>query len=292
MWLRLRPGVLVETHAHIQTGQSDSKFGLDFDQAARAVQLCLESGLRLTGLHFHLGSQLRGTDPLIRSLEAVLEFCLAMRDKFGWLPQVVSPGGGWGVAYHESELPQPALQEYVRLVAASLVAGYARRGLPLPRLQLEPGRSLAARAGVALYRLGAVKHTHSRRWLLLDGGLADNPRPALYSARYTALPVSQPERPAGGPAWLAGPYCESGDVLVEDLLMPAMRPGELVAVPVSGAYQLSMSSNYNGACRPAVVWLAAGQAQLVIQRETPADLLRRDLPLPDNLLQGEIPSHA
>ncbi len=280
LWLRLRPGVLVETHAHIQTGQSDSKFGLDLNEAAQAVDTCLRAGLQLTGLHFHLGSQFKEVTPLVLSLEALLDFCVAMRIRFGWLPQVISPGGGWAVAYHESDLPQPPIQGYIQSLAENLVAGCERRAIPLPHLQLEPGRSLVARAGVALYRLGTVKKTHHRRWLLLDGGLADNPRPALYAARYSALPVTRPERPASGPAWLAGPYCESGDVLIQALPMPDMHPGELVAVPVSGAYHLSMSSNYNGATRPAVVWLAHRQSQLVMRRETTADLLQRDLPLP------------
>jgi diaminopimelate decarboxylase len=143
-------------------------------------------------------------------------------------------------------------------------------------LQLEPGRSLVARAGVAVYRVGTVKTAPGRRWLLLDGGLADNPRPALYGARYSALPVQDPHRPESGPAWLAGPYCESGDVLIQDLALPDVRAGELVAVPVSGAYQLSMSSNYNGARRPAVLWLGEGTAQIVRERETVEDLLRWD----------------
>jgi diaminopimelate decarboxylase len=125
-----------------------------------------------------------------------------------------------------------------------------------------------------------VKHTAQRRWLLLDGGLADNPRPALYGARYSALPVLGPDRPDTGPAWLGGPYCESSDVLIEGLSLPDMAPGELIAVPVSGAYQLSMASNYNGACRPAVLWLADGQAHLIREREVADDLMRRDRPLP------------
>jgi diaminopimelate decarboxylase len=133
---------------------------------------------------------------------------------------------------------------------------------------------------VAVYRVEAVKRTATRRWLLLDGGMADNPRPALYRARYTALPVSQPERPAVDAAWLAGPYCESGDVLIEALPMPEIYPGELLAVPVSGAYQLSMASNYNGARRPAVIWLKGGKVTLIRQRESLEDLYRRDLPLP------------
>jgi diaminopimelate decarboxylase len=186
------------------------------------------------------------------------------------------PGGGWGVAYHEDDLPHPPVEAYVRLIAESIVAGCRQRELPLPHLHLEPGRSLVARAGVALYRVGAVKQTGHRRWVLLDGGMTDNPRPALYGARYSALPVWQPRRPEAGPAWLAGPFCESGDVLIEALPLPQVQPGELVAVPVSGAYHLSMSSNYNGARRPAVLWLEDGAACLIQAREMEKDLIRRD----------------
>jgi diaminopimelate decarboxylase len=136
---------------------------------------------------------------------------------------------------------------------------------------------------VALYRIGSIKRTAHRRWLLLDGGLADNPRHALYGTRYSALPVQQPGRPVSDPAWLAGPYCESGDVILENLLLPEMSAGELIAVPMSGAYHLSMSNNYNGACRPAVVWLQGGAStpgcRLVRRRETVEDLLRRDISL-------------
>jgi len=281
IWLRMRPGILVETHRHIQTGQSDSKFGFSMNEATKAVETCLGAGMPLTGLHFHLGSQFQEVMPLILSLEAILDFIVAMRNKLGWLPRNISPGGGWGVAYHESELPQPPIQGFVRALSENLAAGCERRAIPLPRLQLEPGRSLVARAGVALYRLGTVKQTDHRRWLLLDGGLADNPRPALYNARYSALPVTNPERPASGLAWLAGPFCESGDVLIQGLPLPAMYPGELVAVPVSGAYHLSMSSNYNGAVRPAVVWLTERQSHLVMKRETIDDLRGRDQPLPE-----------
>ena len=134
---------------------------------------------------------------------------------------------------------------------------------------------------MAVYRVGAVKRTANRRWLMLDGGMTDNPRPALYGARYTALPVCQPERSISEPAWLAGPFCESGDILIHDLPMADIRSGEYVAVPVSGAYQLSMSSNYNGARRPAVVWLDATGPHIIQRRETLDDLLRRDAALPE-----------
>jgi len=280
IWLRLRPGEAVATHAYTQTGQADAKFGLSPDEFCTAVRLCLENDLPLVGLHFHQGSHFHDPAPLKTAIEVALDLLLEACQAHGWYPAAFSPGGGWGVPYHESELPHPTVDDYVRFVAENLAKGCRQRSLPLPRLQLEPGRSLVARAGVALYRVGAVKHTPNRRWVILDGGLADNPRPALYGARYSALPVQAPDRPSSGAAWLGGPYCESGDVLIEALPLAEVQPGELVAVPVCGAYQLSMGSNYNGARKPAVVLLQEGRAHLIQRRETLADLLQRDLPLP------------
>lgn len=276
LWLRLRPGRAVDTHAFTQTGQESSKFGMAPPEIVEAVRLGQRHDLRLEGLHFHQGSHFRDPAPLGSAVDITLALMRDLQRDYGWLPKVLSPGGGWGVAYHEDELPHPLLDTYVRSVAERLVAGCGQRGLSLPRLQLEPGRSLVARAGVALYRVGAVKHTAERRWLLLDGGLADNPRPALYGARYSALPVMEPRRSPAGAAWLAGPYCETGDVLIEGLALPDVQPGELIAVPVSGAYQLSMGSNYNGARKPAVLWLREGEAHLVQRREQLDDLVHRD----------------
>ena len=277
LWLRFQPGVTVETHAHIQTGQSGSKFGMGREDILQAADLCRQCALPLRGLHFHLGSQLRDPAPLGPAISRLLDLAMEVGLEGEW---TLSPGGGWGVAYHEDDLPQPDGEAYVRFIAETVVAGCRPRGLALPVLRLEPGRSLVARAGVAVYRVGAVKRTGERTWVLLDGGLADNPRHALYEARYSALVVNRPASKNEDAVCLAGPYCESGDVLAMDLPLPRLEPGDLIAVPVSGAYQLSMSSNYNGACRPAVLWLADGQARLIQRRETPADLLHRDLPLP------------
>jgi diaminopimelate decarboxylase len=279
LWLRIRPGLAVETHTFRQTGQEDSKFGMSPAEARMAVQICRQRRLSLTGLHFHQGSHFHDPAPIGPALDTLLELMAVLRAEEGWSPQALCPGGGWGVAYHEDDLPQPDVASYVEFVASRLVDGCQKQDLPLPRLQFEPGRSLVAQAGVALYRVGAVKHTAHRRWLLVDGGMTDNLRPALYGARYTALPVRDPERPGSGPAWLAGPHCESGDVLIEALPLPDLEPGELIAVPVSGAYHLSMASNYNGACKPAVLWLAEGSAHLIRQREQADELIRRDLPL-------------
>ena len=277
LWLRLRPGLAVDTHAYTQTGQDESKFGLSLEETHQAIHFCLENHLPLTGLHFHLGSHFHDPTPLAPALDILLKLVSAVQAELGWTPQVVCPGGGWGVPYSETDLPHPSIETYVAFIAKHLVEGCQERGLPLPRLQLEPGRSLVARAGVSLYRVGSIKQTASRRWLLIDGGMADNPRPALYGARYSALPVLNPGRPYLGPTWIGGPYCESGDVLIEALPMPDIQPGELIAIPVSGAYQISISSNYNGARKPAVVWLENGTPRLILRRETPEDLIRRDV---------------
>lgn len=280
LWLRVRPGVAVDTHAYRQTGQEDSKFGMGLAEASQALAFCQAAKLAVTGIHFHQGSHFHDPEPLAPALETVLDLIVALREQHGWTPQFLSPGGGWGVAYHEADLPHPVVGGYVAFVAHHLAQGCKARQLPLPCLQVEPGRSLVAQAGVALYQVGATKMTATRRWLMIDGGLADNPRPALYNARYSALPVQAPLRPNAGPAWFAGPFCESGDILIQDLPMPPMAPGELVAVPISGAYQLAMGSNYNGATKPAVLWLRDGHAHLIQRRETLTDLVARDLPLP------------
>ena len=274
VWLRLLPGLAVATHhTHTQTGQHGSKFGMTATEIREAVRSCKRHGLKLNGLHFHQGSNFRDPAPLVAAIELALELVkeLGMGDAWHFCP-----GGGWSVAYHEDELPQPDIREYVRLIASTVVARCGTAGLPLPTLHLEPGRSLVARAGVALYQVGVVKRREDRTWLLVDGGMADNPRHALYGSKYSCLPIGGMEREFNENVSIAGPYCESGDVLIEDLPMPRLAEGEWIAIPASGAYQLSMSSNYNGARRPAVVWLEDGRARRVVRRETLDDLTRRD----------------
>lgn len=273
LWLRLRPGSIVTTHRHMQTGQHDSKFGMGAGELKRVAALARRTGLPIRGLHFHLGSQFRDWEPVAAALERALAVAVALEMGPEW---VLCPGGGLAVAYHEEDLPHPDPAAYAAALSKVVVAGSQTRGLPLPHLQLEPGRSLVARAGVAVYRTGVVKRGPRRRWLLLDGGLADNLRHALYGARYSALPVRDPLRPATSPATFAGPYCESGDILIDELPFADIAAGDLVAVPVSGAYQLSMANNYNGALRPAVLWLEDGRPTLIQAREEEAALLARE----------------
>lgn len=274
LWLRLLPGVAVHTHhAHTQTGQHDSKFGMTREEILQAAHICKSKNLPFKGIHFHQGSNFRDPEPLIPAIELALDLAKEIGFTAEWH---FCPGGGWGVAYHEDELPHPSIENYVRGIAEAVVEGCRVRGLDLPHLHLEPGRSLVARAGVAVYRVGAVKRRDSKTWILVDGGMADNPRFALYGARYSCLPVQASGRERSERVSIAGPYCESGDVVIEDLPMPKVEDGELIAIPVSGAYHLSMSSNYNGARRPAVIWLEEGNARLIMRRETADDLLRRE----------------
>ncbi|WKZ41516.1 MAG: diaminopimelate decarboxylase [Anaerolineales bacterium] len=274
IWLRLLPGIAVSTHhAHTQTGQHNSKFGMTRDEIIEAAKYCREHDLPLNGIHFHQGSNFRDPEPLIPAIETALDLIKEIGFTGEWH---FCPGGGWGVAYHEDELPNPSIETYVRGIAEAVIEGCQSRGLDLPHLHLEPGRSLIARAGVAIYRVGAVKRRGNKTWLLVDGGMADNPRYAMYGARYSCLPVSGVGRERSEIVSIAGPFCESGDIVIEDLSMPNVKERELIAIPVSGAYHLSMSSNYNGARRPAVLMVEEGNVNLIQRRETAEDLLRRD----------------
>ena len=274
LWLRLLPGVAVHTH-HVatQTGQHDSKFGMTRAELLEAAAFCKENSLPLNGIHFHQGSNFRDPEPLIPAIDMALDLAKEIGFTGEWH---FCPGGGWGVAYHEDELPNPSIESYVRGISECVIEGCRQRGIELPHLHLEPGRSLVARAGVVIYQVGAVKKRGEKTWLLIDGGMADNPRFALYGARYSCLPVAGVGREGSGKVSIAGPYCESGDIVVEDLSMPEVQEGDLIAIPVAGAYHMSMSSNYNGARRPAVLMLEEGQAQLMIERETVSDLLKKN----------------
>jgi diaminopimelate decarboxylase len=275
LWLRLLPGVAVDTHhAHTQTGQHDSKFGMTPEEFLEAAQFCKQNQLPLNGIHFHQGSNFRDAAPLRAAINIGLDLVVEIGFSNEWH---FCPGGGWGVAYHEDELPQPDTHDYVQVIAEHVVEGCKQRGLVIPHLHLEPGRSLVARAGVAVYRVGSVKRRAGKVWVLTDGGMTDNPRHAMYGARYSCLAVSAAGAERSERVSIAGPYCESGDVVIEDLLMPHIEVGELIAIPAAGAYHLSMSSNYNGSRRPAVLMLEDGRATLIQRRETIEDLLRRDV---------------
>ncbi|HEV2236475.1 MAG TPA: diaminopimelate decarboxylase [Ktedonobacterales bacterium] len=275
IWLRLRPDVATDTHPHDQTGHAGSKFGLDLatDAPEAARRARASPHLELAGLHAHAGSNLRDSAPIAAVTRVLVDFAAALREAHGVTIAEISPGGGWGVAYHCDE-PEPPIADYAAALVGAMTAGLARHALPPPRLIVEPGRAIVARAGIALYTAGPRKRAPDGTvTLAVDGGMGDNPRPALYGARYhAALPARMADAPAATTR-IVGRYCESGDVLVAAVPLPATAPGETVAVPVSGAYQLAMASNYNLVPRPAVVFVRDGAARLVRRRETLADLL-------------------
>jgi diaminopimelate decarboxylase len=266
IWLRISPGVRVDTHASLQTAHHISKFGFTTQggQAAEAARRALSSRwLRLTGLHTHLGSQIFEPEPYREAVACLM----ALAEETGFVPQELSPGGGWGVPYLPGQ-PESQPGAWIQSTAGAVREECARRAWPLPRLVIEPGRWLAARAGVALYTVGTSKTAgDGTRFISVDGGMADNPRPALYDARYTALLAEQPDAPACQQASIVGRFCESGDQLIRDAQLPEVRRGDLLVIPVAGAYQLSMASNYNLAPRPAVLWLEPGRVEVLQPRE-------------------------
>ncbi len=272
--LRLSPGIDPHTHVKTTTGTVDSKFGFPIvtGQAAEAVDRALASPyLELVGLHFHLGSPIFQVEPYQEAIEVVVEF--AARTP-GLSLLELGVGGGFAVRYLPEDEP-PSVATYAEAIVRTLQDACRRHHLPLPRLVVEPGRAIVARAGIALYTVGSWKEIPGiRRYVAVDGGMGDNIRPALYGSRYCALLANRPLDPPTGPVTVVGKFCESGDVLMWDVPLPAVGPGDILAVPVAGAYALAMASNYNASLRPAVVMVRDGQARLVRRRETYDDLLR------------------
>ena len=276
--LRLGPGVDVNTHAHLATGTPDTKFGLDIASGAAEAgvrAILAQESLELRGFHTHIGSQLREIDPYRTAIDRVFAFAAAVRESTGFVLREVSPGGGYPVRYVPTDPPTDAL-EMIRAVAAAVLASSTKHGLDQPELTIEPGRSIVAPAGVAVYRVGSVKKG-ARTYVAVDGGMADNIRPTAYGAEYTAVLASRVEDGGQTDVAIAGKYCETGDVMIQKVTLPLPHVGDLIAVPVSGAYHLAMASNYNLSPRPAVVVVADGDAALVRSRESYDDLLAKDV---------------
>lgn len=277
--LRLAPGIDADTHAYIATGHEESKFGLPLTALGTAVDRIVESpGLRLSGLHVHLGSQLFDDHLFVQAIELLLDRAAWLRATYDITLEAISPGGGIGVPYTTEQ--HYDIRHWAAQIGRALEVGCEARGLRLPQLIVEPGRSIIARAGVALYSVVATKAAPQRpRYLHMDGGMADNIRPALYQARYAALLANRAHEHPTEQVHVAGRFCESGDVLLRDVALPYATPGDLLAMASSGAYTLSMASNYNQVPRPALLMLKDGTATVIQRRETYADLIARDLPL-------------
>ncbi len=270
--IRVTVGVEADTHEAIQTGHHGSKFGLPPEAALRTLKRAIDLGLEVAGLHVHVGSQLADAAAHKETIALLAAFASRCRDELDWTPALVNAGGGFAVR-HIAEEPPAALGELARTVAEAVASAWDEHGLPQAQLILEPGRALVGPASVTLYRVRTVKRLQDVTWVAIDGGMSDNPRPQLYGARYTALSATRADEPATETVSVAGLHCESGDVLIDDVALPEPRPGDLLAIPATGAYTLAMSSNYNATPRPAAVLVRNGDARVIRRRETVDDLL-------------------
>ena len=269
--IRITPGIKASTHSYIQTGQEDSKFGFGLADglAERAVARVRESQhLELVGLHAHIGSQIFDLEAYVKAIEALADFTRSL----DFQPEVLNVGGGLGIAYLDGDEP-PSIEDYVDVK----VRGVERVFDPVPRIAIEPGRSLVGNAGVTAYTVGTVKAIPGvRTYVSVDGGMSDNMRPMLYDARYEAVIADRAGETPDTEATIAGMHCESGDVLIRDAVIAAPQVGDVLVTPATGAYGHAMANNYNGVPRPPVLFCRGGEARVVVRRETWDDLLARD----------------
>ena len=280
VYMRITPGVEADTHQYIRTGCEDSKFGFTMreDFAFKCVKDVLAApNVRLAGLHCHIGSQIFALHSYPEAVEVMVDLMARIRAEYGIELAELDMGGGLGVAYTADDKPA-SIDEFAETITAAVKASCAAHGMPEPRLLVEPGRSLVATAGVTLYTVGIIKTLPNiRKYVAVDGGMSDNIRTALYHADYEPVVANKAGQPRTEIVTIAGKHCESGDAVVID--MPMQRPdlGDIVAVFGTGAYNHTMSSNYNGQPRPAVVFVKDGEARVTTRRETYEDLYSRDI---------------
>jgi diaminopimelate decarboxylase len=278
--IRIKPGIDPDTLDFVRTGQIDSKFGfaLETGEAMDAVRWVMNSeGLELMGVHCHIGSQIFDINPFAHAAEVMVGFMAAVRKETGLALTELNLGGGFGIRYVESHNPA-AYQSYMEAVSRSVKAACAQHELPLPFITLEPGRSIVGAAGITLYTAGAVKKIPGvRTYLTLDGGMADNPRYALYHAEYDACVAARAAEPRDTLVTLAGRCCESGDLIGEHMPIQPPQEGDIIAVTGTGAYNYSMASNYNRLPRPPVVMTREGSHRLIVRGESYDDLIAQDI---------------
>ena len=280
--VRVTPGVRPNTHDFVQTGQQDSKFGFGLSDglAADAVSRLRDAPhLSLVGIHAHIGSQIFELDSYRREVEVLFVALDDWRRDFGFECCIFNIGGGLGIRYTEADMPS-SIAEFARVSVTAVREGAERHGMVMPKLFVEPGRSIAGKAAVTAYTVGTVKVIPGvRTYVAVDGGMSDNLRPMLYDSKYEAMLASKAEEPATDVVTIAGKHCESGDVLVRDVYIAPPEPGDILVTPGTGAYGYAMANNYNAQPRPAVVMVGGGRARVIIARETWDDVLRLQRPL-------------
>ena len=269
---RVNPGIEAHTHEFIQTGQIDSKFGINKERIPEAIKLANKSKyVNFIGLHAHIGSQIFDIKPFLAELDILCELSAISP------VEEINIGGGLGIDYSGSD-EVPTIDQFAEEVVAHFKKCCERNKLGEPRLILEPGRSIVGNAGVTLYTVGGIKEIPGiRKYVSVDGGMADNPRPILYDANYSALLANKARKPSGEKVTVAGRFCESGDKLIKDIELPRVEVGDILAVLATGAYNYSMASNYNRVGRPAMVLINNGTPTLILKRESYEDLTQNDV---------------
>ena len=276
--LRITPGIECHTHEYIQTGHLDSKFGFDLSQIGEAVELIKEEylNLNLKGLHAHIGSQIFETKVYYDEVAVVLEQIAQIRDKYDITLQEINLGGGLGITYTTEDNP-PSIDEIADVIIKSINENAQKFNLPEPLIYIEPGRSIVGTAGVTLYTVGSSKQVpEGRKYVAVDGGMADNPRPSMYQAKYSAIVANKADFTPDENVTIAGRFCESGDIIIHDIDLPETEPGDIICVFNTGAYGYSMSSNYNRVLKPAAVLVNQAQSDIIIKRETYDGLIAND----------------
>lgn len=283
MMLRLTPGIECHTHEYIRTGHLDSKFGFDPNQIdAVFTYVSQQSALNCVGLHAHIGSQIFEQQPHQDLAEVLVEW-MKKAQEYKLPVKELNVGGGLGIRYTENDDP-PAIAQWVEAVAGAVETACQNHQIPLPKLIAEPGRSLIGSACVTAYTVGSRKEIpEMRTYIAVDGGMSDNPRPITYQSLYRAVVANRMSAPLSETVTVAGKHCESGDLLIKDALLPKTKPGDILVMLSTGAYNYSMASNYNRIGRPAAVVVDRGEANVILKRETYQDLLRQDC-LPERLV--------
>lgn len=277
---RIKPGVDAHTHSFIQTGQIDSKFGvaLENGEAFEIYEMAHKmSNVNPDGLHCHIGSQVFDVEPFCKAAEIMMNFAGDLKDKLNLSIKKLNLGGGFGIRYVNSDDPV-SYDEYIKHVSGVVKETAKKRGIEVPFILMEPGRSICAPAGITLYTVGSIKDIKNiRKYISVDGGMADNPRYILYQSQYTAVVANKAGDEITDKVTIAGKCCESGDLLLEDTMLQKAEPGDILAVLATGAYNYSMASNYNRIPRPAMIAISGGKSKVIVKRESYEDLLRNDV---------------
>ena len=282
--LRITPGIECHTHEYIQTGHLDSKFGFDLTQVDEAVELILNDykNIRLHGLHAHIGSQIFETSIYGDEIEILVKEVARLDEKYGLKLDEINAGGGLGVKYTDSDCP-PSVYTIADILINRLNECIEKYNINPPALFIEPGRSIISTSGVTLYTLGSSKQVpKGKTYFAVDGGMADNPRPAMYEAQYFAQVANKPDYELSKTYTIAGRFCESGDILIKDIKLPELEEGDILCVYNTGAYNYSMASNYNRVQKSSMVLVNNSQSDIIVNRETLDDLISHD-EIPDRL---------